>query len=60
MQTCTLITYVDWKRAIIYERDPVTIAWEVSTISYPVLTSQEIQRIEEATTDKVQELLSKF
>jgi hypothetical protein len=60
MPVCTLITYTSWKRAIIYERDPVTIAWEVATISYPTLTHEEIQKIEEATTDKIQEILSKY
>lgn len=56
---CTLVTYEDWKKKIIYERDPVIESW-VATISYPVLTPQEIQTINEATWDKVQELLSKY
>lgn len=57
---CTLLTYENWKKAIIYQRDPVEIGYWVSTISYPVLTQEEIQKIEEATWDKVQELLSKY
>ena len=60
MQVCTLIIHDDGKKEIRYERDPVTIAHGVSTISYPILTPEEIRKIEEATWDKVQEILSKF
>lgn len=60
MPVCTLLTYTDWKRAIIYERDPVTIATDVSTISYPTLTQEQLKEIQEATTDQVQTLLSKY
>lgn len=56
---CTLITYTDGKRKIIYSREAVTEP-DVATISYPVLTPKEIQNINEVTWDKVQEILSKY
>lgn len=56
---CTLVTYTDGKRKLIYARDPV-VEPDVSTISYPVLTSEQIREINEVTWDKVQAILSKL
>lgn len=56
---CTLVTYTDGKRKIIYARDAV-VEPDVATISYPVLTPEQIREINEATWDKVQAILSKL
>jgi hypothetical protein len=56
---CTLVTYTDGKRKLIYAWDPV-VESDVSTISYPTPTSEQIKEINEATWDKVQAILSKY
>ena len=55
---CTGITYVDGKKEILYKRVPVVREW-VATVSYPELTSEQVQEIIDAKIERVQQLLAK-
>lgn len=57
---CTGITYTDWSKEIRYEFDPVLIAKDVATVTYPVLKKEDIERIEATTYDRVQFILSQY
>ncbi len=57
---CTWVTYDDWTKKIIYYVDEITDSTNISTISYPMLTSEEIEEIKEVTIEKLQKLLSKY
>lgn len=58
MQRCTWITYVDWKKEILYTREAPVREW-IATVSYPELTDEQVKEIIEAKLEKIQELLSK-
>lgn len=57
---CTWITYVNWEKVIRYYHDTVNNSEWVSTISYPLLTTEDIEEIEKTTYERVNEILSKF
>lgn len=58
MDRCTGITYTDWRKEILYTRQAPVREW-VATVSYPELTSEQVQEIIDAKIQRVQELLSK-
>ena len=58
MERLTGITYTDWRKEILYKRVPVVREW-VATVSYPELTSEQVQEIIDANIERVRELLDK-
>lgn len=56
---CTWITYIDGKKVIRYYLDPVEDDKTIDTVSYPKLSSQEVEEVKHATIDRVQKILSK-
>lgn len=57
---CTWITYTNWNKEIRYYVDFVEDSNGIATISYPKLSSKEIEEIKNTTVDRVQKLLSKY
>jgi len=55
---CTGITYVDGKKEILYTRQAPVREW-IAEVTYPELTSEQVQEIIDAKIKRVQELLSK-
>ena len=58
MERCTWITYVDWKKEILYIREAPVREW-IATVSYPELTSEQVQEIIDAKLERVKALLDK-
>ena len=58
MERLTGITYTDWRKEILYKREPVVREW-VASVSYPELTSEQVQEIIDAKIERVQQLLAK-
>lgn len=58
MQRVTWITYTDWRKEILYTREPVVREW-IAQVTYPELTQEQVQEIIDAKISRVQELLSK-
>lgn len=57
---CTLIRHTNWEKSIIYWIDPVTNTRGIETYLYTTVENEKIEEIKKASTDKVQELLSKL
>lgn len=55
---CTWITYTDWRKEILYKREPV-VRELIATVSYPELTKEQVQEIIDAKIERVRELLDK-
>ena len=58
MERLTGITYTDWRKEILYKRVPVVREW-IATVSYPELTSEQVQEIIDAKIERVKILLDK-
>lgn len=56
----TCIRHTDWTKSIIYWIDPVTNTIGIETYLYATVENEKIEEIKKASTDKVQELLSKL
>lgn len=57
---CTGITYSDWRKEIRFCIDPVEDTQWVAIISFPRLSNSQINEVQTATIDRVQEILSKL
>jgi len=58
MERCTWITYVDWKKEILYIREAPVREW-IAQVAYPELTSEQVQEIIDAKIECVKALLDK-
>lgn len=58
MERLTGITYTDWRKEILYKREPVVREW-IATVGYPELTSDQVQEIIDAKIERVKALLDK-
>lgn len=62
MPEITWITYESWLKEARYGIDPVedaAVNW-VATITYKEISSEQLLEIQNTTTDRVQEILSKL
>lgn len=57
---CTCITFSDGKKEIRYWIDHVLDTKGIDTYLYATIPNEQIEEIENSTTDKVQEILSKI
>ena len=55
---CTLITFKDGKKEIIYWIDPVTNTRGIETYLYATVENEKIEEIKKASTEQVQKLLN--
>lgn len=58
MERLTGITYTDWRKEILYTREAPVREW-IATVSYPELTSKQVQEIIDAKIERVKILLDK-
>jgi len=60
MVRCTAITYTNWEKEIVFSEVTIPNAEKigVAIISYPELTSEQIEFIKDVTQERVQNLLS--
>ena len=57
MKTCVLVEKTDWKREIIYSDERLAPNFWIRQWYFVRLSTEQIDEIEKATTEKVQDIL---
>lgn len=56
----TFIKYVDWSREVQYGQQTLAKSKDLDSYTYIDLSEKDLKRIEQATTDQVQDILKEF